>query len=82
MGRIGMPELLIILVIVLLVFGANRLPQLGRGIGSADSMAGRVGRGLDNMKTRAAQLGGPLQVDSTAAGTLVTLRVPTTVQPG
>lgn len=33
MGRIGMPELLIILVIVVVIFGANRLPELGRGIG-------------------------------------------------
>ena len=35
MGRIGMPELLIILAIVIIIFGANKLPQLGRGIGSA-----------------------------------------------
>ena len=30
-----MPELLVILVIVVLIFGANRLPQLGKGVGSA-----------------------------------------------
>jgi sec-independent protein translocase protein TatA len=35
MGRLGLPELLVILVIVVLIFGANRLPQLGRGVGSA-----------------------------------------------
>jgi len=35
MGRIGMPELLIILAIVIVIFGANRLPGLGKGIGSA-----------------------------------------------
>jgi sec-independent protein translocase protein TatA len=35
MGRLGLPELLIILGIVILIFGANKLPQLGRGIGSA-----------------------------------------------
>lgn len=28
-----MPELLIILVIVLIIFGVGRLPQVGRGIG-------------------------------------------------
>ena len=33
MGRIGIPELLVILVIVLVIFGASRLPELGRGIG-------------------------------------------------
>lgn len=30
-----MPELLIILAIIIIIFGANRLPGLGRGIGSA-----------------------------------------------
>ena len=30
-----MPELVIILMIVIIIVGANRLPQLGRGIGSA-----------------------------------------------
>jgi len=35
MGRIGFQELLIILLILLLLFGANKLPQLGRSIGEA-----------------------------------------------
>jgi sec-independent protein translocase protein TatA len=35
MGRIGMPELVVILIIVIVIFGANKLPGLGRGIGSA-----------------------------------------------
>ena len=33
MARIGLPEMLIILFIVILIFGANRLPEIGRGIG-------------------------------------------------
>ena len=32
-GRLGIPELLIILAIIILIFGANRLPEIGRGIG-------------------------------------------------
>lgn len=32
-GRLGVPELLIILLIVLVIFGASRLPQLGKGLG-------------------------------------------------
>jgi sec-independent protein translocase protein TatA len=35
MGSLGLPELLVILAILVLVFGANRLPDLGRGIGKA-----------------------------------------------
>lgn len=32
-GSLGVPELLVILVIVIVIFGAGKLPQLGRGIG-------------------------------------------------
>ncbi len=38
--RLGVPELVIILLIVILIFGANRLPELGKGIG----------RGIKNFK--------------------------------
>jgi sec-independent protein translocase protein TatA len=31
--RLGIPELLIVLAIIILIFGASRLPELGRGIG-------------------------------------------------
>lgn len=40
MPHLGIPELLIILLIVVLIFGANRLPEIGRGIG----------RGIRNFK--------------------------------
>jgi sec-independent protein translocase protein TatA len=33
MGSLGLPELVIILIIIILIFGANRLPEIGRGIG-------------------------------------------------
>jgi len=32
-GGIGMPELLVILVIVLIIFGAGKLPEIGAGLG-------------------------------------------------
>jgi sec-independent protein translocase protein TatA len=39
-GSIGIPELIIVLVIILLLFGASRLPEIGRGLG----------RGIKNFK--------------------------------
>ncbi len=33
MGSLGMSELIIILLIVIVIFGASRLPQLGKGLG-------------------------------------------------
>jgi sec-independent protein translocase protein TatA len=31
--NLGLPELLVILVIVILIFGAGKIPQLGKGLG-------------------------------------------------
>ncbi len=33
-GSFGWPQLLILLVIILLLFGAKRLPEIGRSLGS------------------------------------------------
>lgn len=30
---LGVPELLVILFIIILIFGATRLPEIGRGLG-------------------------------------------------
>jgi sec-independent protein translocase protein TatA len=35
MFGIGIPELIIILAIVLVIFGANKLPEIGSGMGRA-----------------------------------------------
>ena len=35
MGSVGMPELMVILVIALIVFGAGKLPQIGENLGKA-----------------------------------------------
>ena len=32
-GHLGIPELLVILFIIILIFGASRLPDIGRGLG-------------------------------------------------
>ena len=45
-GNIGLPEIAIVLVIVLLIFGPKRLPELGRSLGKGmrefkDSISGK-----------------------------------------
>ena len=35
MFGIGMPELIIILLIILIIFGAGKLPEIGAGMGKA-----------------------------------------------
>ncbi len=33
MGKIGMPEIILLLALALLIFGAGRLSELGKGLG-------------------------------------------------
>jgi sec-independent protein translocase protein TatA len=47
MGPIGMPELIIILIIVFLIFGVSKLPQLGKGLGE----------GIRNFKSAIKEIG-------------------------
>lgn len=35
MFGLGLPEILLILLVVLLIFGASRLPEIGRALGKA-----------------------------------------------
>lgn len=48
MGRLGIPELIVIVFIIILIFGASRLPEIGRGIG----------RGIRNFKDATREGGG------------------------
>jgi sec-independent protein translocase protein TatA len=55
MFGIGVPELVIILVIVLIIFGANKLPEIGSG----------MGRAIKNFKKATNE---PSEIDVSSAG--------------
>jgi sec-independent protein translocase protein TatA len=47
-GSIGMPEMLIILVIALIIFGPRKLPELGRSLGKSLAEFKRASNELKN----------------------------------
>jgi sec-independent protein translocase protein TatA len=59
-GFIGLPELLLLLVVALLVFGPKRLPEMGRSLGRGmreftDSVSGRAERLAEGEKVEPAE---------------------------
>ena len=62
----GPIELILILLIVLVIFGAGRLPEIGKGLGSAiRGFKDAAGGGKEDEKKEAAKAG---QMASTASG--------------
>jgi len=57
MGNIGFPELIIIFVVALLVFGPKRLPELGRSLG----------RGLSEFRRASSELKSSIEREIEAA---------------
>lgn len=49
-GGIGMSELLVVLVIVLIIFGAWKLPEIGKGLGKGIRNFRRATSGQDDIE--------------------------------
>ena len=67
MSNIGLPEIAIVLVIVLVIFGPKRLPQLGRSLGSGmrefkDAVTGK-NKGEDDDDPDAIEAPPPIPAD-------------------
>lgn len=52
MGNIGLPELIVILVIILVIFGAGKLPQIGEALGKSIRSFKKAASGEDEDKEK------------------------------
>lgn len=67
MGNIGFPELIVIFVVALLVFGPKRLPELGRSLGrglsefrrASSELKHSIEREIENVESEASLSGKP-----------------------
>jgi len=48
MGRIGLPEIIFVALIIVLLFGVKKLPEIGSSIGKAIKEFRKAGKDLDN----------------------------------
>ncbi len=74
-GNIGLPEVLVVLVIALIVFGPKRLPELGRSVGKGirEFRASISGDDDDDESpSKPAQIEGAEKPDETVEGEVVT----------
>ncbi|HBO97867.1 MAG TPA: twin-arginine translocase TatA/TatE family subunit [Candidatus Omnitrophica bacterium] len=54
MGQIGMPELIVILLVVIILFGAKKLPEIGSALGKAIREFKKAGKDIqDDVKDAA-----------------------------
>ena len=47
MGRIGLPEIIFVFLIIVLLFGAKKLPEIGSSLGKALREFKKAGRDLE-----------------------------------
>ena len=74
MSNIGLPEIAIVLLIVLVIFGPKRLPQLGRSLGSGmrefkDAVTGNRNKDDDREAIEPPTAAQPQPGDQTAQAT-------------
>ena len=55
MGRIGAAEIIFILLVIVLLFGVKKLPEIGQSIGKAIKEFKKAGREIEEDVTKAAK---------------------------
>lgn len=48
MGHIGLPELIIVFLVIILLFGAKKLPEIGKALGKAIREFRNAGKDLED----------------------------------
>jgi TatA/E family protein of Tat protein translocase len=77
-GSIGMPELIIILVIALIIFGPRKLPELGKSLGRSLNEFKKASTDLQNTLEQEIKI----EEQKEAAARTSTAAPPHTVTPG
>jgi sec-independent protein translocase protein TatA len=83
-GSIGMPELIIIFVIALIIFGPRKLPELGRSLGKSISEFKRASNELKSTleeEIRLDEQRATLEASKAASAAAVTAAPPAPVVP-
>jgi sec-independent protein translocase protein TatA len=76
-GSIGMPELIIIFVIALIIFGPRKLPELGKSLGKSIAEFKKASNELRNTLEEEIRL----EEQKDAAAKQATAQAPTTAAP-
>ena len=64
-GSIGLPQILMVLVIILLIFGAKRLPEIGASLGKGIRTFKSSVTGEDEVNQTTAKSESPTKTDET-----------------
>jgi len=48
MGQIGMPELIVVLLVVIILFGSRKLPEIGSALGKAIREFKKAGKDIQD----------------------------------
>jgi len=75
-GSIGMPELIIILVIALIIFGPRKLPELGRSLGKSIGEFKRASNELRSTREEEIRIEEQRERTTTAAATTAAAATP------
>ena len=54
MGRLGFGEIVLIVLVIVLLFGAKKLPEIGRALGEAIKEFRKAGKELDDAVSKPA----------------------------